>query len=647
MLARLRSWQNSLSVSTRTSLGLAAGLAIIIVAMAGVAFSEERGKAIAQSLARLDKHNQEIVDSQEARFERIKATQARAHELFEAERRALDPATARRLLDALYPLRDDGTRRSLPQMFDGGIGPLGYTQGMAAFIPARVADDPDAVRDIIAATRAVRSLAEGSRFELESLYYFTPGNAIIIFAPQREDRLMFYRQTAPAALDFQGREFATVSTPAANPARTMLCTSLQPLIAFATKNVWTTGCMTPVDRDGRHVGAFGTSVPLDELVDPTRYTHAEGEQIALVSADGRLIHHPGYTRQNVAATGQFLDLTKTSQPELKALWQMVQSNPNGIHTGHVASLGAYVSMRPLPSAGWFALAIQPDAYVLDQAYRPVERIAVMSLITLFLSVTIVTVLLRQLVGGPLQKVTRDAQRITDELADSQMIAQPAQDTTANEVTRLVDQFETMAAAVRRSHTMLEQRVIERTLALNEANAQLRSLSEIDPLTGIANRRKIMADLDGRLAKARPGTALAVLLLDVDYFKRINDSHGHIAGDEALRCLADRIHSLLRAGDALGRMGGEEFLIILDRARPVIADAIAERIRAGISRTMFNLHDDLELKITVSIGVVNWQPGDTIKTLYAKADQALYQAKSSGRDCVVTSPLRPPAARNAA
>ena len=140
----------------------------------------------------------------------------------------------------------------------------------------------------------------------------------------------------------------------------------------------------------------------------------------------------------------------------------------------------------------------------------------------------------------------------------------------------------------------------------------------------------MGDLDSPPGQGRaPGAALAVLLLDVDNFKRINDSHGHIAGDEALRCLAERIHSLLRAGDALGRMGGEEFLIILDRARPVIADAIAERIRAGISRTMFNLHDNLSLKITVSIGVVNWQPGDTIKTLYAKATRRCIRPRAAG------------------
>lgn len=647
MLDRLRSWLNSLSVSTRTSLGLAMGLAIIIIAMAALAFGEERGKAIDESLTRLDQHNREIARAQEMRFERIKRTQLRARELFAAERAALDSATAQTLLDQLYPVQPDGTRRSTAAMFEGGIGPLGLTQGMAAFIPAGVDRDPEAVGDLIAATRTVRALAEGNRSELESLYYFTPANAIVIFAPQREDRLTFYRRTAPATLDFQDRDFAKVSRPAINPARVMLCTSLQPLIAFKDKQIWTTGCLTPVDRDEQHVGTFGTSVPLHELIEPTRYSHAKGEQIAIVSGDGRLIHHPRYTVQNDAATSQFLDLKTAREPELKALWQIVQASGARGFTGHVPSLNAFVSLRALPSAGWYALAVQPERSILDQAFRPVRRIAVTALITLGLSVLIVTVLLRQLVGRPLGKLARDAQRITDELAGDQMIAQPGPETTGNEVTQLVEQFETMASAVRRSHATLEQRVQERTLALNDANAQLRTLAELDPLTGIANRRKIMADLEARLGKLRDGSALALLLLDVDNFKAINDNHGHVAGDDALRSLADRIQGQLRAGDALGRMGGEEFLIILDRARPIVADAIAERIRAAVANARFDLHDSLSLSITVSIGAASWHPDDTVKTLYAKADQALYEAKSKGRNCVITSGAADRSTRSAA
>lgn len=271
----------------------------------------------------------------------------------------------------------------------------------------------------------------------------------------------------------------------------------------------------------------------------------------------------------------------------------------------------------------------------------------MAVIALAVCILVVTLALRRLVGRPLQQLTRDAQRITRELANDAFIALPPQDKNGNEVTRLVGWFETMAGAIRQSRALLEERVAERTSALNQANEKLRLLSEIDPLTGIANRRKIMAELDDRLTRVRPDSAMALLVVDVDNFKAINDRYGHVAGDDALRVLAQRMQGLLRAGDMLGRMGGEEFVIILDRTRPVIADAIAERVRSAIARQSFEVHGNVALDITVSIGIANWHAEDTGRDMYARADGALYQAKTTGRNCVITSAYAPPFKRSAA
>ena len=635
MLLRLKSWQRSLSVSNRTALSLALGLAMLIIATATMAFSEERSKAISDSLARLDQHNAQIVDGLEQRFERIAMIQKRAGVLFAAERAGLDDATVQREFDELYPRRADGTRRSTDAMFEGGNGPLGLTRGMAAFIPGGIDQDAEAVRDIVAATRAIRALGEGSSFEIESLYFFTPANAIVIYAPQRPDRLTFYRKNVPASFNFQNLEFATISTPTANPGRAMACTSLQTVISVKAGNAWTTGCMTPVDRNGQHIGTFGTSIPLHELVNLANMGQTKGEQIVLVSREGRLILHPRYTRQNNGTTGQFLDLSKAKQPDLRELWRFVQANGNARFTGKAPALDGYASIRSLPSTGWQSLVIAPEGNILAQALRPIRRIGLSALITLGLSVLIVTMMLSRMVGKPLAQMADDAQRITDELADDQMIATPDSDPGGNEVTRLVRRFELLAGAIRHSHSMLEQRVEERTHALNQANQQLRNLSEIDALTGMANRRKILADLEGRIERLREGGALALMLIDVDHFKTINDGHGHIAGDDALRRLAERMHNLLRAGDALGRIGGEEFMVILDRARPVVADGIAERMRAAIANQRFEVHGNIMLPVTISIGVTTWVPGDTVTTLYARADSALYEAKTAGRNCVVT------------
>lgn len=632
MLARLHIWHGSLSVSARTAWSLAIGLTLVIATMAYMSFQEERANTVNESLAQLDHDNHEVVDDLERRFDRIAVTQARAIEIFRQERNALDIAQARRELDALYPRRTDGTRRSIDVMFEGGMTAIGITHGMAAFIPAGIDRDDAAVLDLIAATHAVRALSEGSRFELESLYFFTRANAIVIFAPGRADRLKFYRTAAPADFNFQDREFATIATQAANPARATRCTGLQSLISLKNRALWTTVCMTPVDRDARHIGAFGTSVPLDNVVTPANYTHAQ--DVILISREGRLIHHPAYIHRNSADNGNYVDITASANPELRALWALVRQHGRTGFAGRAEQLQAYVSLRAIPSAGWYALTVKPEAAVMARALRTMPAAIWTAVAALGISVLVVTMLLRRLVGMPLRQLTRDAQRITRDLAKDEILALPAAEKGANEVTRLTRQFETMASAIRQSHALLEQRVAERTCALNEANEKLRALSEVDPLTGIANRRKILAEMEARMTRLRPDSMMAALVIDIDNFKSINDDLGHVAGDDVLRALAQRVQALLRPGDAIGRMGGEEFMVILDRARPVVADAIAERIRAAIARQSFEVHGNLALKVTVSIGVASWHSGDTARSLYARADTALYAAKTAGRNCAM-------------
>ena len=635
MPARLSPWFRSLSVSARTALSLAIGFTLMIAATALLAFWQERARAIDESLERLDQRNASVVGELQQRIDRIERTQARALQLFHQERASRSAVEARREFEALYPRQADGTRRSLDEMFTGGVTAIGMVHGMAAFIPAAIERDDAAVQDVIAATHAIRRLSEGSQFDLESLYYFTPANGIVIFAPDRTDRLEYYRRKAPADFAFQDREFATISTPAANPARVMRCTGLQSLISLKDQEVWTTGCMTPVDVDGRHAGTFGTSMPLNEIAPAGHFSGSPEERVILISREGRLVYHPDYTRQNSKSTARYIDMTSSDRPDLVALWALTRKHGRQGFVGRADALDAFVSLHPVPGVEWYALAVKPEEQILARALRPIPRIAAMAVIALSGCLAIVVLALRHLVAQPLRRMTREAERITRELASDSMLQLPEEERSGNEVKQLVSRFETLASAIRTSHAELEQRVAERTRALNDANEKLRILSELDSLTGVANRRKILAELETRLERMGPGGALAVLVLDIDRFKSINDRFGHVAGDDALRALASRIQAMLRPGDALGRMGGEEFMIILDRARPVIADAIAERVRAAIARQPFQVHGNVTLQITASLGVACWFPGDSAKALYARADRALYLAKESGRNCAIS------------
>ena len=174
-------------------------------------------------------------------------------------------------------------------------------------------------------------------------------------------------------------------------------------------------------------------------------------------------------------------------------------------------------------------------------------------------------------------------------------------------------------------------------ALARANVDLDRLARVDRLTGIYNRRHLEEQLAALLrASRRQDAALAVLLLDVDHFKRINDTHGHEAGDRALQAIAGRLREGLRPDDVLGRWGGEEFMIILQRSAAAGAGAVAERQRHGIEGRPCDLGMTAPVRLTVSIGVALGTGDDDPATLLARADAALYQAKHQGRNAVAVA-----------
>lgn len=185
-------------------------------------------------------------------------------------------------------------------------------------------------------------------------------------------------------------------------------------------------------------------------------------------------------------------------------------------------------------------------------------------------------------------------------------------------------------ALRTMNAELESLVAARTRELVEKNHQLEVLSVTDKLTGLYNRRKLDEVLDEELARSRRyAVGFSIVILDIDHFKRINDSHGHVAGDAALVTLADILRDGTREVDALGRFGGEEFVIVCRHATRDAGQATAEKIRARVERHPFPTVG----QVTASFGVAAYRDGDTLASLFGRADSALYRAKASGRNRV--------------
>jgi diguanylate cyclase (GGDEF)-like protein/PAS domain S-box-containing protein len=164
---------------------------------------------------------------------------------------------------------------------------------------------------------------------------------------------------------------------------------------------------------------------------------------------------------------------------------------------------------------------------------------------------------------------------------------------------------------------------------------LRDMASKDPLTGIYNRRSFMEMARQQLARShRFKEPMSVVVLDVDHFKKINDTYGHATGDDALRMVAGACSSILREYDILGRLGGEEFVVVLPGATPDESRVVAERLRRHIARMPINGPDG-RFHMTASMGIAGVEPaGDTLEKAIHRSDLALYRAKREGRNRVV-------------
>jgi len=177
--------------------------------------------------------------------------------------------------------------------------------------------------------------------------------------------------------------------------------------------------------------------------------------------------------------------------------------------------------------------------------------------------------------------------------------------------------------------------------LEAARAQLDVLATRDELTGVHNRRQFLVLADREWSRCRRyDMGAALLMIDVDLFKRVNDHHGHLAGDLMLREIARAAGDTLRQPDLLGRFGGEEFVVFLPHADPLGALDAAERIRERVAQLSLEWKGQV-VRATVSVGVAALDPThDSLAALIQDADQALYAAKDAGRNCVRTLPMSP-------
>ena len=169
-------------------------------------------------------------------------------------------------------------------------------------------------------------------------------------------------------------------------------------------------------------------------------------------------------------------------------------------------------------------------------------------------------------------------------------------------------------------------------SLNIKSQNFQKAALTDPMTGLQNRRYF----DDALAQymeefSRIERPLGIMILDIDHFKSINDTHGHDVGDEVIKGLANTIRDYTRHHDIAARIGGEEFAVVAPNVGVKELEKMANRLRLAVSNLVFNLGDTVRLKITISVGIAVWDGKENASKLYKRADSSLYAAKRGGRN----------------
>jgi diguanylate cyclase (GGDEF)-like protein len=290
------------------------------------------------------------------------------------------------------------------------------------------------------------------------------------------------------------------------------------------------------------------------------------------------------------------------------------------------------ALAPLDRTGWFLVAEAEHARAFAPAIAITNQIFIVD-ICIILLFSVLAYKITLAIMQPIEALSQGAQRIAAGHVDYE-IPQPANDDELGLLTRT---FNGMMGKLRSNQLEIEQdrfRLAEKNEELQRANEILSQLSITDGLTKLHNHRYFQDHLTREIKRvSRTQSPLSLILLDIDDFKMLNDTHGHAAGDEVLVSLAAIMNDSARESDLIARYGGEEFVILMPNTDLAGAVHLAEKIRMAVETTRLIIGDNMKpVDITISLGVALFNGHR--RAFFTEADKALYQAKAAGKNCVI-------------
>lgn len=529
----------------------------------------------------------------------------------------------------------DGTLRLRPEHFSGKregedahLAPGGVSGFVARDRPPLTSD---LQRRLIHSYQTVAKFGPGASADFVNVHASLPENALIIHWPE-----VPWGLNAASDLDMTDKSVLRSTLQAYNPDRSPVWTGLY---FDATASNWTITYQKPVDWRGNHLFTPSVDVSTTDLIGNVVDGGPDGTYDLIVSRDGMLVAYPKGLDGLPEDAGQ-TEIAKVGNPALSKIYEnLIETDPDESDQANVVfapDLNAYIASSRIDGPDWWLVTVYPQAQVEARALHIAGAILIL-IASLFGGFILTAVfVLRTSVSLPIKKLTRASNYVAEGHYNS--VAGSNHDLPVHrhdEIGTLARSFRQMADKVEDMRAGLERIVTERTAELELANQRLLDQSRKDGLTGALNRRAFDQDLHQAMLDATDGTAIALALFDVDFFKPFNDHYGHVAGDQALEQVVSKIDAAL-PGASIYRYGGEEIAAIIpcsatNDARSAVEGAVQAVAEVGIphAKSAFG-------KLTVSAGVMiiprdlgeRMQGG---KMILETVDKALYAAKDAGRN----------------
>ncbi len=378
------------------------------------------------------------------------------------------------------------------------------------------------------------------------------------------------------------------------------------------------------DADGKLLGVLGGHLNWDWasnlIKDMEDNDDSENTELAIVSKSGVVLVGPqkDSTRFDGAKLATMFAAHDGAFMETPAGERLLTAFHVG--TGH----------REYQGLNWIVTASQPASVALAVAISSAQMILVIGAIAALVGLSLATLISRR-IARPIIAITEEA----DRMGRAHGLTMLARQSGSAEVVQLSRALRALLRRIGHAEERTkeaETRATENAMQLQEDMVRLRELADTDFMTGLMNRRSFLAVADDTYAFCRRyKRSMAMLMVDIDHFKKINDTHGHAAGDDAIKRVAEIIGQSIRTTDKAARFGGEEFVVLLREIDQETAVLLADRIRTSIGAAVVQ-YGEVQIPVTVSIGVALFAEKDRdAQDIIERADQGLYVAKKTGRN----------------